>query len=190
MNIGPLSTYEVLLKNEEDMIADQAKLTRVTRRRDAEREADKRIALDEHMRQLEEDLGKKANTHVAKHMEQILDVALAEWSRNVQAGLGVQLPPQAQPGGNAAGTPPRPGVSPWARMGITGPQPVVGGTGAQPPGGGTQPGAGYNVVNGNVVNGNGVNGNDPNASAPTVTFTNPAAGGYAQLPDEDDGDLL
>ena len=199
MNIGPLSTYEVLLKNEEDMIADQAKLTRVTTRRDAEREADKRIALDEHMRQLEEGLGKKANMHVANHMEQILDVALAEWSRNVQAGLSVKLPPQAQPG-NTAGAPPRPVVSPRARIGITGPQPVLGGTGTQPPAGGTQPGAGYNVfngnvfngnaVNGNAVNGNGANGSDPNASAPTVTFLSPAAGGYAQLPDEDDGDLL
>ena len=105
LNIGPLSTYETLLKNEEDMITDRAKLTRVTRRRDAEREADKQIAIDEHMRQLEEDLGKKANKHVAQHMEAILDVALAEWSRQVQAKLGVQLPPGTLPGpaGTASG---------------------------------------------------------------------------------------
>ena len=53
---------------------------------------------DQHMRQLEEDLGKKANTHVAQHMEAILDVALADWSRQVQAKLGVQLPPGSLPG--------------------------------------------------------------------------------------------
>ena len=98
LNIGPLSTYETLLKNEEDMITDRAKITRVTRRRDAEREAEKQNAIDEHMRQLEEKLGKKANEHVAQHMEAILDVALAEWSRQVQAKLGGQLPP-----GTAAG---------------------------------------------------------------------------------------
>ena len=31
LNIGPLTTYETLLKNEEDMIKDRAKLTRVSR---------------------------------------------------------------------------------------------------------------------------------------------------------------
>ncbi|MGH3193121.1 MAG: DUF4407 domain-containing protein, partial [Streptosporangiaceae bacterium] len=94
LNSGSLTTYEVLLKNEEDMIADRAKFTRVTSRRDAEKEADKQIAIDEDMRQREEKLGKKANEHVAQHMEALLDLALAEWSRQVQARLGVQMPPR------------------------------------------------------------------------------------------------
>ena len=153
LNIGPLSTYETLLKNEEDIITDRAKLTRVTRRRDAEREADKQIAIDEDMRQLEEDLGKKANKHVAEHMEAILDVALAEWSRQVQAKLGVQLPPGTLPGPAGSvggqvcrprragyGTPGKhsgtgaPGgtpvhvTGPQPRLSITGPQPVLGAT--------------------------------------------------------------
>jgi hypothetical protein len=186
LNIGPLSTYETLLKNEEDIITDQAKLTRVTRRRDAEREADKRIAIDEHMRKLEEDLGQKANQHVADHMEAILDVALEEWSRQVQAQLGVHVPPGIPPGaaGSAGGharpaspggygTPGRHGgagapggipvhvTGPQPRLSITGPQPVLGAGGSQPPVNGGHPGSGYNG------NGNGSSGNGP---APKITY--------------------
>jgi hypothetical protein len=176
LNIGPLSTYETLLKNEEDMISDQAKLTRVTKRRDAEREADKRIAIDEHMRQLEEDLGKKANEHVAKAMETILDVALTEWSRQVQARLGVQLPGQA-PGGSPGRV-----SSSQPRLSLTGPQSTLGANGTQPPAG--QPGAGHGT-NGN----NGANGNNGNGWAPTITYKTPPGGGFS-LPDDEDGDLL
>jgi hypothetical protein len=214
LNIGPLSTYETLLKNEEDMIADRAKLTRVTRRRDAEREADKQIAIDEHMRQLEEDLGKKANEHVAQHMEAILDVALAEWSRQVQAKLGVQLPPgtlpgaagtisgqvlPGSPGGGGNGTAGVPGrhsgagapggapvrvTGPQPRLSITGPQPAVGANGTQPPVNGSYPGSGYNSANGS-----GVSGNNGNGQPPTITYLTPPGGGYS-LPDDEDRDLL
>ena len=212
LNIGPLSTYETLLKNEEDMITDRAKLTRVTRRRDAEREADKQIAIDEHMRQLEEDLGKKANEHVAQHMEAILDVALAEWSRQVQAKLGVQLPPGTLPGAagtvsgqvmpgspgghGAAGAPGRHGgagvpggapvrvTGPQPRLSLTGPQPTIGVGGAQPPVNGGHPGGGYNGANGS-----GAGGNNGNGQGPTITYLTPPGGGYL-LPDEEDGDLL
>lgn len=212
LNIGPLSTYETLLKNEEDMIADQAKLTRVTRRRDAEREADKRIAVDEDMRQREEALGKRANEHVADAMGTILDVALAEWSRQVQAKLGVQLPPGTMPGAagtvsgqvlpgspgghGAAGAPGRHGgagapggtpvrvTRPQPRLSLTGPQPTVGASGAQPPvnGGNFGPGS-------SSANGNGANGNNGNVRAPTITYLTPPGGGYS-LPDDEDGDLL
>jgi Domain of unknown function (DUF4407) len=212
LNIGPLSTYETLLRNEEDMITDRAKLTRVTRRRDAERESDKQIAVDEHMRQLEEDLGKKANTHVAQHMEAILDVALAEWSRQVQAQLGVQPPPGTQPGiagtfsgqvmpgppgGNGTAGPPgrhsgagAPGDSSvhvsgsHPRLSITGPQPVVGATGTQPPANGGYPGPGYN--------GPGLGGahrKHGNSQAPTINHLTPPGGGYF-LPDDESEDLL
>ena len=201
LNIGPLSTYETLLKNEEDIITDQAKLTRVTRRRDAEREADKRIAIDEHMRKLEEDLGKKANQHVADHMEAILDVALAEWSRQVQTQLGAHLPPGALPGTAGSvggqglpappggyGTPGRhsgagaPGgtpvhvTGPQPRLSITGPQPVLGGNGSQPPVNGGHPGSGYNGK------GNGNHGNGP---APKITYLTPPGSGPS-LPDDED----
>ena len=212
LNIGPLSTYETLLKNEEDVITDRAKLTRVTRRRDAERESDKQIAIDEHMRQLEEKLGKKANTHVAQHMEAILDVALAEWSRQVQAKLGVQLPPgtlpgpagttsgqvlPGSPGGyGGAGTPGRhrsAGASggtpvhvtgPQPRLSLTGPQPTVGASGTQPPVNGGHPGPGYNGANGS-----GAHGNNGNGQGPTIAYLTPPGGGYS-LPDDEGEDLL
>jgi hypothetical protein len=207
LNIGPLSTYETLLKNEEDIITDQAKLTRVTRRRDAEREADKRIAIDEDMRRREEDLGKRANKHVAEQMEAILDVALEEWSRKVQAQLGAHLPPGTLPGAAGSvggqgrpappggyGTPGRhsgtgaPGgtpvhvTGPQPRLSITGPQPVLGGSGSQPPVNGGYPGSGRNG------NGNG-NGNHGNGPAPKITYLTPPGSGYS-LPDDEDGDLL
>ena len=199
LNLGPMSIYETMLKNEEDIVADRAKLTRVTKRRDAEREADKQIAIDEHMRKLEEKLGKKANDHVAQHMEAILDVALAKWSSQVQAKLGIQLPPGTQPGSPAGYSPPRssgrhstsaPGgtpvhvTGPQPRLSLTGPQPVLGASGTQPPVNGGHPGSGYNGVNGN-----GASGNNGNGQAPKVTYLTPPGGGYV-LPDDEDGDLL
>jgi Domain of unknown function (DUF4407) len=209
LNIGPLSTYETLLKNEEGIITDRAKLTRVTRRRDAEREAHKQIAIDEHMRQLEEGLGKKANKHVAQHMEAILDVALSEWSRQVQAKLGVQLPMGTLPG--AAGTvsgqvlPGSPGgygapgrhrsagapgatpvhvTGPQPRLSLTGPQPTVGASGIQSPVNGGHPGSGSNGASGS-----GASGNNGNGQAPTITYITPPGGGYS-LPDDENEDLL
>ena len=205
LNIGPLTTYETLLKNEEDMIKDRAKLTRVSRRRDAEREAEKQIAIDEHMRQLEEKLGKKTNEHVAQHMEAILDVALAEWSRQVQAKLGVQLPPgtpagaagiasgqvlPGPPGGyGGIGTSGRhraTGSSGAIPVSVTGPQPRLSITAPQPAVG----------ANGMPVNrshlGSGLNGasvNNGNGQAPTITSLTSPGGGYS-LPDDETEDLL
>jgi hypothetical protein len=196
LNIGPLSTYEVLLKNQEDMITDAAKLKRITRRRDAERESEKQIAIDEDMREREKDLGIRANKHVVKHMEAILDVALAEWSRQVQAKLNVQLPPGTQPGtlpgthpgtqpGTLPGGPPGTGAlggyGAHGSRGLTGPQPRLSITGPQPTLNG-----GHNGHNGP----SGVNGNNgSNGYLPTVTWTTPPGGGYP-LPDDADGDLL
>jgi hypothetical protein len=205
LNIGPLSTYETLLKNEEDMITDRVKLTRVSRRRDAEREAEKQIAIDEHMRQLEEKLGKKANDHVAQHMEAILDAALAEWSRQVQAKMSGQLPPSTltagmatgqvlpgSPGGyGGPGTPGRhraarsPGgtpvsvTGPQPRLSITAPQPVVSASGMRPPVNGSHLRSGYN----------GASGNNGSGQAPTITSLTPP-GGACSLPDDETEDLL
>ena len=164
LNIGPLSPYEKVLKSEEDIITDRAKLRRVTKRRDSERAADKDIAVDEDMRKREEALGIKANAHVARHMETILDAALAEWTRKVQAQLGVQPVPGARPAG------PPPEVVPgghrgYGSRGLTNPQPRIGITGPQP------------VLNG----GNGFNGNA--SPSPTVTWPTPPGGGYA-LPND------
>ena len=197
LNIGPLSSYEQLLKNEEDIIADKTKIERVTRRRAAEREADraereavKQEVIDKHMLQLEENLGKKANKHVAQHMEAILDVALAQWSSQVQAQLGVQLPPGSPPGAagtgsgqfrpgspGAPGGPPVHVTAPQPRLSLTGPQPIVDANGTQPPVNGGRPGSGRHSVNGSNGNGNG--------QAPKVTDLTQPNGGYI-LPDDED----
>lgn len=187
LNIGPLSSYEQLLKNEEDIIADEAKIDRVTRRRAAEREADraereavKQEVIDKHMLQLEENLGKKANTHVAQQMEAILDVTLAQWSNQVQAQLGVQPPPGSPPGTAAAGRgqgPPVRVTGPQPRLNLTGLQPIVGANGTQPLINGGHPGSGRHSVNSSNGTGNG--------QAPTVTNLTQPNGGYA-LPDDED----
>ena len=199
LNLGPLSTYETLLKNEEDIITDRTKLTRVTKRRDAERESDKQIAIDEHKRQLEENLGKKANIHVAQHMEVILDAALADWSSQVQAKLGIKLPSESRPGPAGTvggwslpgtpggyGAPGSPGgtdtpnggavhvTGPQPRLHLTGPVPGPGANGAQPPVNGGHPGSGYN----GAANGDG--------QVPKVTYLTPPGGGGYQLPEDED----
>ena len=124
LNIGPLSLYEVALKNEEDSITDKMKTSRVTRRQDIEREALKQQAIDEDMRQREEALGKMANAHVAAHMETILKQALTNWSMQVQSQLGGQMP-GGTPGATGTGNPvpQRRVTGPLRRLGITGPQP-------------------------------------------------------------------
>ena len=193
LNVGPLSTYEVVLKSREEMITDAAKLKQVTRRRDIERESQKQIAIDEDMRQREEELGKHANEHVAAHMRAVLDAALAQWSRQVATQLNIQ-PPQAAPGTagpfGANGTPGGGSYDPSAhgmpgsqgappQRGITAPQPRLGLTGPQPR---------LNTNGANGANGNhGPNGAGGTGYEPTVTWTTPPGGGYG-LPD--DRDLL
>jgi hypothetical protein len=192
LNIGPLSPYEKVLKAEEDIVADRAKLKRVTKRRDSERAAEKDIAVDEDMRKREEALGIRANKFVADHMEVILDAALAEWSRRAQSQLNVQLPPGTFPPGTApanGGPRGRGGrglTSPQARLGITGPQAALNATGPQPTVNGANGGSRAYGANGN---GWGANGNGwSNGNAPTVTRITPPGVGYS-LPD-DDGDVL
>jgi hypothetical protein len=181
-----------VLKAEEDIVADRAKLKRVTKRRDSERAAEKDIAVDEDMRKREEALGIRANKFVADHMEVILDAALAEWSRRAQSQLNVQLPPGTFPPGTApanGGPRGRGGrglTSPQARLGITGPQAALNATGPQPTVNGANGGSRAYGANGN---GWGANGNGwSNGNAPTVTRITPPGVGYS-LPD-DDGDVL
>jgi hypothetical protein len=132
-------------------------------------------------------------------MEIILDVALAEWSRQVQAKLGVHLPPGTLPGaagtvsgqvipgsprgyGPAAGSGRHSGAGvpggtpvhvtgPQPRASLTGPQPVFRASGTQPPVNGTQP-----PVNGTAPQVNGtqapVNGGQPGSGYNGTNGTN------------------
>ena len=205
LNIGPLSLYEIALKNEENLITDTMKTSRVTRRQDIEREALKQQAIDEDMRQREEALGKMANAHVAAHMETILKQALTNWSVQVQSQLGGQLTGGAPDTGHPA---PRPvGSGSHRRLSLTGPIPVVRDTdgpgygyrSGAADGNGTRYGtstAGRNgTVYGNNHGHNGASGGDGKevaanghgaaAAYPTV----PGAGSGFILP-ADNGDLL
>lgn len=166
LNMGPLSLYEVALKNEEDSRVDEFKTTRVTKRQDIEREALKQQAIDEDMRQREEQLGKMANAHVAAHMEVILTQALNNWSTQVQSQLGGQIPGGAPGAGGAV--PQRRITGAQHRLGITAPQPSL------------------NGQNGNHYAGaNGTN----YGTGQTATYPTPGAGSGFVLP-TDDGDLL
>lgn len=205
MNMGPLSLYEQVLKTEEDIAADKARQRRVVARQDAEREANKQIAIAEHMRQLEEDLGKRANQHVATHMGAILDVALQEWSRQVQTKLGVQVPPGTLSQATSAGAAAPTGLTgPQPRLSITAPQSVIPPSAAQAPGGpGTTHVSGMPTVSSapagpgaqagqNGYHGmNGANGANGIGYQPTVTFFPPSGGGHGYLPaenaDDEDG---
>jgi Domain of unknown function (DUF4407) len=110
LNLGPPSTYEKVAKLEEEKILDQARLGRLTQRRNAERESDEqqkkadaatrvRVNVAEDMSNREQALGIHANEHVAGKMEEILDAALQEWSEQVRAKLNGAA---AHPNGNGS----------------------------------------------------------------------------------------
>ncbi|MGH3220003.1 MAG: DUF4407 domain-containing protein [Streptosporangiaceae bacterium] len=119
LNMGQMTTYETVAKIEDEKIVDQVRQTRITARREAVRKSDeeikkkdsdsqKRINIATDMDQREQNLGIRANEHVAKEMEGILDVALREWSTRVRASLtgspGTADGPS--PAGTAGGTHP------------------------------------------------------------------------------------
>ena len=158
LNLGPPSAYEVVAKLKEDELIDTARAKRVESRRIEERKSEVRINVEDDMRKREETLGKQANQHVAGEMEQILDLALQEWSNRVRAklssapaGPGAGGPGAAGPGtgGNGAGGP-----------GTGGP-----GTGGNPPGGDT-PGNGWGPGNNTV----------PQQTLPQTVQINPGFG--------------
>lgn len=174
LNLGPLSLYEIAIKNEEDSKIDEFKTTRVTKRQDIEREALKQQAIDEDMRQREEALGKMANAHVAAHMETILTQALKNWSTQVQSQLGGQTPSGTP--GTGSPVPQRRVTGAQRQLGITGPQPSLNG----------QNGVRYAGANGS----SGPGGAPDYVTGPTATYpAAPGAGAGFVLP-TDDGDLL
>lgn len=89
LSLGPPTAYEQVARYKEEEIVDAARARRIETRRREERQSAAQTVVEEDMRIREEALGKRANEHVAQHMEAILDVALAEWSRQVQSQLGV-----------------------------------------------------------------------------------------------------
>lgn len=130
-NLGPLTAYESALKSRDDEKVDEVKLERAERRRLQEGESQARIAekendrsieagkrkahvqVEEDMRSREVNLGKHANEYVAGEMKKILDLALGQWSKQVQASLSA-LPDTGGPasGGPSGANPSNNGSSP------------------------------------------------------------------------------
>jgi hypothetical protein len=87
LNFGKMSPYEVVAELGEQDLIDKARTKRVESRRIEEGKSRVRINVEDDMRTREEDLGKRANEHVAEEMTAILDLALQEWSAKVRARL-------------------------------------------------------------------------------------------------------
>ncbi len=87
INLGPPSAYEVVAQVREDEVIDAARTRRIESRRIGEARSQIRINVEADMRKQEEVLGRRANGYVAGEMTKVLDVALAEWSRQVRAKL-------------------------------------------------------------------------------------------------------
>jgi hypothetical protein len=151
LNLAPPTAYDKVAESRVKTITDQADLSRIKARRDAERESDEqrrlmdgesqvRINVADDMRRREEQLGVSANEHVANEMKTILDAQLAEWAMQVRAQL--DLPPQgtATPTGNGAFNGHGNGAAHGNGASGNGASPVTGGTSpvhGQPP---NQPG--------------------------------------------------
>ncbi len=113
LSLAPPTAYDKVAESQAKIITDQADLKRIAARRDAERESDEqrkrqdgesrvRVNVADDMRRREEELGVRANEHVAREMQTILDAQLGAWARQVQAQLG--LPPQGNASPNGNGT--------------------------------------------------------------------------------------
>jgi len=107
LNMGPLSAYEVVGRLREEELIDAATARRIESRRIEEGKSRVRIGVEADMREREEELGRRANKHVAAEMAKILDATLRDWSLQVRAKLpsgggGADLS-VASPGASANG---------------------------------------------------------------------------------------
>ena len=115
LNLGPLSTYELLIKDRNDAAIHRAEQERVLSRHLEQQKLDVRLQIEKDMRAREANLGRHANAHVADQMQSILDAALSEWSNRVRAQLGNAAGASAPPAYLAA-QPSQPGTGPYSRI--------------------------------------------------------------------------
>ncbi|MTD54791.1 DUF4407 domain-containing protein [Amycolatopsis pithecellobii] len=108
-SFGPETAYERVRRDFENTNVDDAKAEIRSRTRDRDeverrmaKETKKREDIEDDMRNRERDLGIKANERVAKEMEGVLDVALAQWAQDVQRTLSAKR----HQNGHAAPPPP------------------------------------------------------------------------------------
>ena len=74
----------------EERLKDRAKIRRSEARRIEEGKSKTRVELEDDMRIREKKIGNKANDHVAREMSTIVEIALQDWSAQVQAQLSVE----------------------------------------------------------------------------------------------------
>ena len=120
LNMGEPTAYAIAAQLKEEQIADSARIKSAESRQLEKRQsqaritaAETRISIETDMRTREEELGKRANAHAARHLQEILDAALLEWSDQVRSrlpgaggpatgasmsGTGSSPPPEAGPG--------------------------------------------------------------------------------------------
>ncbi|MFS0792779.1 DUF4407 domain-containing protein [Microbacterium sp. 1P10AE] len=97
MAYGDKSLYEQVEAMDKASMVEREKIERNDSRWEAQQRSGNRRKQIEHMLELEADQARKANVHVAREMEKVLDLALATWSSHL---------PHADP--RQDGPPPRP----------------------------------------------------------------------------------
>jgi Domain of unknown function (DUF4407) len=116
LNMGEPTAYEIAAQLQEDQIADSARIRRAESRQLEQRQsearinaAETRISIETDMRNREAELGKRANAHVASHVQEILDAALLEWADQARSRLprAGGPAPDASVSGNGSSPPPK-----------------------------------------------------------------------------------
>ena len=94
LSLCPDTAYDAIVKARDDMLMDEARIKRAEDRLRAEDASRVRVNVEADMRRREEDLGRRANEHVAREMTSIIDQELQIWSQKVR-GQVAALPGQA-----------------------------------------------------------------------------------------------
>jgi hypothetical protein len=106
LSLCPETPYEAIARARDDTLMDQARIQRAEQRLRAEDESRARTNVEADMRRREEELGKRANEHVAREMTGIIDQQLRKWSLKVRGQLaGPAANGSPANGSPAAGTP-------------------------------------------------------------------------------------
>jgi hypothetical protein len=102
MSFGPPTTYDRVSELMDDNTYDAASQQRSIERRRIEQDSKKTREIEDDMRAREVKLGIRANGHVAGKMEEILDVALADWGKQLSQTLNAAAQaPRTDPSGGA-----------------------------------------------------------------------------------------
>jgi hypothetical protein len=102
LNLAPMSAYEVVAQYKDDEIKEQASFHRTEARQIEEGKSQTRIAVENHMRGHDKELGQKTNDRVASEMSTVVEVALQVWADQVRQNLAQATPPDPH---STAGSP-------------------------------------------------------------------------------------